>query len=55
MAFLFQSMAFYIDVKYNLKGQVFMYTLPFSVFLITGKQTIDFMKAWKGNSTDEKK
>lgn len=53
MALLFQSMAFYLDRKYNLQGQVFMYCLPFATFLITGKQAIDFLRAWKGQNGNE--
>ena len=33
-----------IDFKMELSGTVFMFSLPFVVFLITGKQFIDLKK-----------
>ena len=44
MALFFQSLAFTIDFKFNTGGTVFMFSLPFSVFLITGKQYFDSKK-----------
>lgn len=44
MAFLFQTMAFILDLKFKTNGTVFMFSLPFSVFLITGKQLFDNRK-----------
>jgi hypothetical protein len=44
MALLFQSMAFVLDLKYSTNGTVFMFSLPFSVFLLTGKQYFDSKK-----------
>ena len=45
MALIFQSLAFILDFKFNTNGTVFMFSLPFSVFLITGKQYFDAKKA----------
>ncbi len=45
MALIFQSLAFTIDMKFKTNGTVFMFSLPFSVFLITGKQYFDSKKA----------
>lgn len=45
MAFIFQCLAFTLDLKYNTNGTVFMFSLPFSVFLITGKQYFDSKKS----------
>jgi len=42
MAVLVLGSAFYLDVKNG--TNVFSYSLPFVVFLITGKQFIDFKK-----------
>lgn len=44
MALIFQSLAFVIDIKYKTNGTVFMFSLPFTVFLITGKQYFDSKK-----------
>lgn len=44
MALIFQSLAFVIDVKFNTNGTVFMFSLPFAVFLLTGKQYFDSKK-----------
>jgi len=44
MALVFQVMAFVLDWKYATNGTIFMFTLPFSVLLITGKQFIDSKK-----------
>jgi hypothetical protein len=44
MALLFQSMAFVLDLKYSTNGTVFMFSLPFSAFLLTGKQYFDSKK-----------
>ncbi len=41
MALIFQVLAFTLDWKYKTNGTIFMFSLPFSVFLITGKQYID--------------
>lgn len=38
-------LAFVMDFMCDKQGQVFMYTIPFAVFLITGKQMIDSRKA----------
>ena len=45
MALIFQSLAFILDFKFNTNGTGFMFSLPFSVFLITGKQYFDAKKA----------
>ena len=44
VALIFQIMAFILDWKYSTNGTVFMFSLPFSVFLITGKQYLDSKK-----------
>ena len=44
--------AVHIDTKNGLGGTVFMFSLPFVVFLITGKQLIDKNKP--ANSITEK-
>ena len=44
MALIFQSLAFVLDFKFNTSGTVFMFSLPFSVFLITRKQYFDSKK-----------
>lgn len=47
MALILSLLAFYIDIKNNLGGTVFMFSMPFVVFLITGKQFIDKNKPIK--------
>ena len=47
MALIIALLAFYIDIKNNLGGTVFMFSLPFVTFLITGKQFIDKNKPVK--------
>jgi len=44
VALIFQTMAFILDLKFRTNGTVFMFSLPFSVFLITGKQYFDSKK-----------
>ena len=44
MALVFQTMAFWLDIKYGTKGTIFMFCLPFAVLLITGKQIVDMKK-----------
>lgn len=42
VALILAAFAFVLDLKYqNVTGTVFMFTVPFIVFLITGKQLID--------------
>jgi hypothetical protein len=50
MALIFQAMAFVLDWKYKTNGTVFMFSLPFSVFLVTGKQYFDSKKEQNGNN-----
>lgn len=38
-----------MDAAYGLKGQLFMWTVPFSVGLISGKQGFDMLKEWSKN------
>lgn len=38
-----------LDASYGLKGQLFMWTVPFSVGLISGKQGFDMLKDWAKN------
>ena len=44
MALVVIILAFIIDLHFDKGGQVFMFSLPFIVFLITGKQGIDALK-----------
>ena len=44
MALVAMGCAVYIDAKNGLPGTVFMFSLPFAVFLITGKQFFDHRK-----------
>lgn len=44
VALIFQCLAFTLDLKFGTHGTVFMFTMPFSVFLITGKQYFDSKK-----------
>ena len=39
--------AIILDLHYDLKGQLFMWTTPFGVGLIAGKQGLDTIKAVK--------
>jgi hypothetical protein len=41
MALVIISLAFVIDIMHDKSGTVFMYSIPFAVALITGKQIID--------------
>ena len=41
MAYLMLIMAFIMDVLSDRQGTVFMFSVPFVVFLITGKQYFD--------------
>ena len=45
VALIVLGCAFYLDLK--TKGNVFSFALPFVVFLITGKQFIDYKKNGK--------
>jgi len=47
MALVVIGCAISIDIKNGLPGTVFMFSLPFAVFLITGKQFFDNRKAVK--------
>lgn len=38
-----------LDVCYQLKGQLFMWTVPFSVGLISGKQGFDMLREYAKN------
>jgi len=44
MALVVILLAFAIDIHMKQSGTVFMFSLPFVVFLITGKQFIDMKK-----------
>jgi uncharacterized Tic20 family protein len=44
MAFVLSWQAVYIDLTIVKNGTIFMFVLPFVVFLITGKQAIDWKK-----------
>lgn len=41
MALVVLIMAFILDLIYTKSGTVFMFTIPFVVFLLTGKQFFD--------------
>jgi hypothetical protein len=47
MALVVIILAFAIDIYMKQSGTVFMFSLPFVVFLITGKQFIDLKKNGK--------
>lgn len=47
MALIFQTMAFILDLTFKNNGTIFMFCVPFSVFLITGKQYFDAKKTEK--------
>jgi hypothetical protein len=53
MALVFQCMAFILDWKYNTNGTIFMFTIPFSIFLITGKQYLDSKKPIADDNKDK--
>jgi len=44
VALIFQGMAFFLDLKLKTTGSIFMFSLPFCVFLLTGKQYFDSKK-----------
>lgn len=46
-------MAFLMDFLSDKNGTVFMYSIPFTVFLITGKQYFDAKKVDKGGKVNE--
>jgi len=48
-AWLVIILAFIVDRKTGLPGTVLMFSLPFAVFLITGKQFFDHRKEIKTN------
>ena len=45
MALVVIGLATWIDIKSGTNGTVFMFAIPFVVFLITGKQLIDMKKS----------
>jgi hypothetical protein len=46
MAFIILILAFVLDFANNKAGTVFMFSIPFVVFLITGKQFFDRNKEY---------
>lgn len=50
MAFLIVVLAFLMDFLNDKGGTVFMFAIPFAVFLITGKQAIDWKKTTQSNN-----
>ena len=44
MALVVIGLATWIDIKNGTGGNIFMFSVPFVVFLITGKQLIDMKK-----------
>ena len=44
MALVVVGGAVYLDITNGTSGAIFQFTLPFAVFLITGKQLIDWKK-----------
>lgn len=48
VAVLIIALAFVIDLMNSTPGTVFMFSLPFAVFLITGKQFFDHRVSVKG-------
>jgi hypothetical protein len=53
VALLIIILAFIIDKRVASEGSVFMYSLPFAVALITGKQVIDWRKKAKTEDNEE--
>jgi len=49
MALAITGCAVFLDAKNGTPGTVFMFSLPFVVFLITGKQFFDHRKEIKTN------
>ena len=49
IAFYMLTLSFLMDFLNDKGGMVFMFAIPFVVFLITGKQAID----WKKERTDK--
>ena len=49
MAFIILILAFVLDIHTHKDGAVFMFSVPFVVFLITGKQFFDKDKPDKNN------
>lgn len=47
VALVVLGLAFTVDLTNSLPGTVFMFSLPFAVFLITGKQFFDHRKELK--------
>ena len=47
VALILIVLGFTLDVMYDKSGTVFMYVVPFAVFLITGKQVNDRMSLKK--------
>lgn len=45
LAYLIFVAAIYLDVHYDVKGQIWMWSIPFSVGLVAGKQGFDMLKA----------
>lgn len=41
VALVIVVLAFILDLLHDKQGTVFMYSIPFAVFLITGKQALD--------------
>lgn len=44
MAYLMLIMSFVLDMLNDKSGTIFMFAIPFVVFLVTGKQYIDMKK-----------
>lgn len=49
VALVILGLAFTLDIMSDKQGTVFMFSIPFAVFLITGKQMIDSRKKEDGN------
>ncbi len=54
MAFIITVCAVFIDLRNGTNGSVFMFSVPFIVFLITGKQFLDKNKTTNETDKDEK-
>lgn len=48
-AYLLFAAGITLDACYQLKGQLFMWTVPFSVGLISGKQGFDMLREYAKN------
>jgi hypothetical protein len=53
IALMILILSFVMDYHNNKGGTVFMFSLPFVVFLVTGKQIIDYKQKVETNTTEK--